>query len=394
MAAGDGTCEQRTYYAQNWRGDVVNTLDSTGARRETVRYSTYGVPFGIASGDVDGSGSVVAGDAIAINAQIGKTYGVSGYTVLLDVDLDGDVDINDWNISNGQSGLALGHGTLSDAVTSTNGGNRLGYAGYAWDNVPSKYAVRHRMYDPLRGRWSRRDPLGYIDSPTLYAYVNDRAMAAMDPTGLLGDYLQKRIWETSKIACAPYSALGADSDTAAVNGCGFVGGTEPQTDPYKDYPYLDPKRWDDSPCRRSHTEDGAVADQECADKCDGGLCDDDYGCVFPDSKAPSGKGCCICSDRYRRFIDNSPPVIDNLVMMCLLTHEEKHYNNHPFTMDPNTAECEAYKEHLQCLEDSFASGICDDQVIVPQDWRATCYQKFNSEIARIKKKLKDKKCGD
>jgi len=181
--AGDGVCEQRTYYAQNWRGDVVNTLDSTGARRETVRYSTYGVPFGIASGDVDGSGSVVAGDATAINAQIGKTYGVSGYTVLLDVDLDGDVDINDWNVANGQSGLTLGHGVQSDAPTSTNGGNRIGYSGYGWDNVPSKYHVRHRVYDPVRGRWSRRDPLGYVDSPTLYSYVNDRAMAFVDPKG-------------------------------------------------------------------------------------------------------------------------------------------------------------------------------------------------------------------
>jgi hypothetical protein len=84
---------------------VVATLDSTGARRETIRYSTYGLPFGIASGDVDGSGSVVAGDATAVNAQIGKSYGVSGYTVLLDVDLDGDVDVNDYNIANGQSGL-------------------------------------------------------------------------------------------------------------------------------------------------------------------------------------------------------------------------------------------------------------------------------------------------
>jgi hypothetical protein len=76
-APGDGTCELRTYYAQNWRGDVVATLDSTGARRETSRYPTYGLPFGIASGDVDGSGSVVAGDASAVNAQIGKSYGQS-----------------------------------------------------------------------------------------------------------------------------------------------------------------------------------------------------------------------------------------------------------------------------------------------------------------------------
>jgi len=113
------------------------------------------VPFGIAAGDVDGSGSVVAGDATAINAQVGKSYGQAGYTVLLDVDLDGDVDINDWNIANGQSGLILGHNMLSDAVTSTNGGNRLGYAGYAWEELRTKYHVRHRLYDPVRGRWSR-----------------------------------------------------------------------------------------------------------------------------------------------------------------------------------------------------------------------------------------------
>jgi len=181
--AGDGTCEHRTYYAQNWRGDVIATLDPTGARRETIRYSTYGLPFGMASGDVDGSGVVDTTDKNAINAQIGKTYGVSGYTALLDVDLDGDVDINDWNIANGQFGMNLGHGVLSFDVTSANGGNRIGYAGYAWDNVPSKYHVRHRVYDPVRGRWSRRDPSGYVDSPTLYAYVGNEAMSAIDPVG-------------------------------------------------------------------------------------------------------------------------------------------------------------------------------------------------------------------
>lgn len=162
---------------------MVATLDETAGRRETVRYSAYGVPFGMPSADVDGNGIVGFADRNYINAQIGKNYGDAGYTALLDVNLDGAVDATDYSIATAQSGQSLGHGGMSRAPNVSGAGNRIGYAGYAWEPSTSKYHVRHHVLDPLRGRWSRRDPLGHVDSPTAYAYVNDRAQSYTDPFG-------------------------------------------------------------------------------------------------------------------------------------------------------------------------------------------------------------------
>jgi len=47
------------------------------------------------------------------------------------------------------------------------------------------YHVRFRVYDPEMGRWTRRDPIGYVDGMGLYEYVRGKAVASRDPNGLL-----------------------------------------------------------------------------------------------------------------------------------------------------------------------------------------------------------------
>src|SRR5690606_19124359 len=47
----DGTLEERIYYCQNWRHDVVALIDSSGGQIEQTRYSSYGIPFGLPAGD-------------------------------------------------------------------------------------------------------------------------------------------------------------------------------------------------------------------------------------------------------------------------------------------------------------------------------------------------------
>jgi len=71
-------------------------------------------------------------------------------------------------------------------------GLRRGYAGYEFDPVlglagASIYHVRNRVYDAENGRWTKRDPLGYVDGPSLYEYCASRAVDARDPKG-------KAIW--------------------------------------------------------------------------------------------------------------------------------------------------------------------------------------------------------
>ncbi|MFN7022053.1 MAG: RHS repeat-associated core domain-containing protein [Phycisphaerales bacterium] len=66
--------------------------------------------------------------------------------------------------------------------------SRRGYAGYEYDPTfegagRHLYHVRHRVYDADIGRWTRRDPLGYVDGMSLYQYVRSNPLAARDPIG-------------------------------------------------------------------------------------------------------------------------------------------------------------------------------------------------------------------
>jgi RHS repeat-associated protein len=176
----DSTREERRYYCQNWRADVVALLTDTGKMVEWVKYSSYGVPFALPAGDTDSDGDFDSTDL----GNIGGTYDVRE-----DVNLDGTVDTPDAQdalvINNGY--VTLGRGVLSNPVTA----NRKGYAGYEYDPTfegasRHLYHVRHRVYDADVGRWTRRDPLGYVDGMSLYEYVSSLPIPYSDLAGLSG----------------------------------------------------------------------------------------------------------------------------------------------------------------------------------------------------------------
>ena len=190
-SASDGVLEERRFYCQNWRHDVVMLLDSSGGRAEGYRYSAYGVPFGIPRADINGDGTVNTADSNILSVAFGNSLGDVGYVVTADINLDGTVDLDDWGILSVDFGATLGRGVLSHTTTSGGGGvrNRIGYAGYQFDDAANKYHVRNRVYDPLNGRWLRRDPLGYVDGPGLYQYCWSMPVISTDYTGLVGHIL-------------------------------------------------------------------------------------------------------------------------------------------------------------------------------------------------------------
>jgi len=173
----NGTLDERMYYCQNWRADVSAIVDDAGEIYEWAKYSAYGVPFGLPGADTDSDGDCDASDINQIRSWIlSSTYDVRG-----DVDLDGDVDATDKSIASGRlEGSALGRGALSLQ------GVRAGYAGY--DRAPEfgAWHVRHRVLNSKLGRWTRRDPLGYVDGENLHSYVSAQLPVSQDPDGLQG----------------------------------------------------------------------------------------------------------------------------------------------------------------------------------------------------------------
>ncbi len=62
--------------------------------------------------------------------------------------------------------------------------NEIRYAGYYYDAETANYHVRYRYYQPTLGRWLQRDPLGYVDTMSLYAYAQSNPINLFDPLGL------------------------------------------------------------------------------------------------------------------------------------------------------------------------------------------------------------------
>jgi RHS repeat-associated protein len=175
-AASDGTLEERVYHVQNWKADVVALVKVGDQMQEWVKYSAYGVPFGIPGGDTDSDGDCDATDVTQVQTWIdGATYDIRG-----DIDLDGDVDATDKStIQSSFLGTTLGRGSLSASGVR----NRKGYAGYEFDvAIGQKYHVRHRVLDSALGRWVRRDPL-HLNNPFLYEYAYDAPIPRVDPDG-------------------------------------------------------------------------------------------------------------------------------------------------------------------------------------------------------------------
>ena len=175
---------------------------------ERARYSAYGIPTAFPAGDTDSDGDWDATDA----ADIGSNYTPgSAYAVRRDTDLDGDVDAADITHANSITG---GYQTLGrDVLTSHSVNNRRGYAGY--EHAPDfagadrhLFHVRHRVYDAELGRWTRRDPLGYVDGPSAYCYGLLTPVTHVDPFGL--DVCNPKTNTLVVLACGNYRMKGVE----------------------------------------------------------------------------------------------------------------------------------------------------------------------------------------
>lgn len=104
--------------------------------------------------------------------------------------------------------------------------NPIGYCGYYYDaetigingeHLGGLYQVRHRVYDPVAGRWLQQDPAGFVDGMNLYEYVAGRVISAFDPMGLWITIVSAEVRERVKKAIneAAQRAANAVADSGA-----------------------------------------------------------------------------------------------------------------------------------------------------------------------------------
>ena len=172
--ASDGVLEERVYYCQNWRAGVSALVKADGTMLEWVKYSAYGVTFGLPNGDSDSDGDCDSNDSNQITAW----YILSAYDVRGDIDLDGDVDLTDVSLM--QTGSMLGRGMLSAPTVNNSRGLQA-----AIQVSGSMNLSRRRLTSPVSGRWNSRDELGYADGPNSYESVRGNPLSLTDPFGLL-----------------------------------------------------------------------------------------------------------------------------------------------------------------------------------------------------------------
>jgi RHS repeat-associated protein len=121
-----------------------------------VRYSAYGVPELLRISDYDHSGTITSQDYFDFLTAFSQGFSTA------DINRDGVVNSADYydflsDFFSGDGEAGRGHvspGSLGSSVG-------FGGAGYWWDRYLGMYHVRHRVYDPERGRWLQRDPIGY-----------------------------------------------------------------------------------------------------------------------------------------------------------------------------------------------------------------------------------------
>ena len=184
---GGDALEERVYVLQNWRADLVATLGRTGTLIEWIQYTPYGMavtnPPG--NGDFNGDGGVDGGDL--------EAFFLAWEAGLLSADADNSGGVDGDDIS---AFLGYWESTqMPSAGLCMFTAIRVGYAGYQWDGsvnhdrtvsgaMAGLYHVRHRVYDPELGRWTRRDPIGYKPTMNLLEYVAAGPVTSFDASGL------------------------------------------------------------------------------------------------------------------------------------------------------------------------------------------------------------------
>jgi RHS repeat-associated protein len=153
---------------------------------DRIAYTPYGESTRTLRSDVNGDGVVNEKDYTGvILPRIGAAIGTADYRVEADLNRDGSITQDDYDICIADDGLETSGGVGEAGLFSAGVRNSVGYCGYIHNEDTGLYTVRFRTYSPALGRWLTRDPLDYADSMNLMEYCRSSPSMWLDPTGLL-----------------------------------------------------------------------------------------------------------------------------------------------------------------------------------------------------------------
>jgi RHS repeat-associated protein len=166
---------------------------------DEIEYDPYGNARRTAQGDFNHDGYITTQDIYdLVGAEIGQHPAA-------DTNEDGGVGVSD--ITDHLEEFFAADPTPRDRISNSIIDNPYGYCGYYADTETAAakllgpsgtssatgaelfgagclYHVRHRVYDPMAGRWLTRDPAGFVDGMSLYEYCGGMATTCFDPAGL------------------------------------------------------------------------------------------------------------------------------------------------------------------------------------------------------------------
>jgi len=188
-----------TYFAWQDANWLVSGLTTPGGRlAEEYNYTPYGPVLArrhTVFGDGDGDGDIDATDEGAFADARDNTYNRD-----FDANWDGAVDAEyDEDAFNAQFNQPKADKTVTvDARAWSPTGNPYLYTGRRLDAETEIYYYRARNYHPGHKQFIQRDPLEYIDGPSMYQYLRSGPLAGTDPLGLQGP-----IWGFDGASLAP-----------------------------------------------------------------------------------------------------------------------------------------------------------------------------------------------
>ncbi len=164
------------------RAREIEEQDGVGATRASYIYGTF-LDEPVA---MDRAGSRLFYHSNALWSVVALTDGAGAVVERYSYDASGSVSVTD---GAGVAVSANGWGTPHSAV-----GNPYLFTGRRLDEEAGLYHYRARFYDPVKGRFLQRDPVGYADGPNLYEYANSAPTSHIDPWGLNGEFVKQGSW--------------------------------------------------------------------------------------------------------------------------------------------------------------------------------------------------------